>query len=542
MLTRLTTRPNETPARRELYFFTLYRVLEAGLLALLAFSPVGEQLVELNHPALAKSVAVFYLLAAVSLLLASRGSEMSLRRQAAIGLCCDLAAAAAAIQTLDGAETGIAVLLLFNIGAGALILTWQASIGFAAVAAAMVMGSYLFSRLLDASQLRPLAESVMFSVTYLATAVLCYLLGKQMSESQALAERRGEELANLAEVNELVIRRMRTGVLVVDDQHQIRVCNEAGWALLGKPSPELRALSAVAPALHQSLSRWLRGRGEMPKAMVLAEGAPEVLPRFVPLHVAEGLFLIFLDDSRIYSSRAEELTLTTLGRLSASIAHEIRNPLASINYAVQLLEESTGIPDGDRRLLEIIHNQCKRMNGIVQNVLALARRESSQPESIELNQFAQKFVDDYRSSHPLETDILQAATKPTAITSLADPRHLHQVVVALIHNALTYGRLPGQPAKVTLAVDQPGPGLPPLLSVIDRGPGIPAAVAERLFTPFYTTSEHGTGLGLYIAKQLCEANQCSLRFEPVPGGGSCFSITLPVGGVLASGRAKAALT
>lgn len=526
----------ESPQRRELYFFTLYRVLEAALLALIAFSPVGPVLVDIQHPALLQSGALIYLLAACGLLLASRGSEIRLRRQAAVGLCLDLAAAAATMLAIDGGESAIAVLLLFNIGAGALILTWQAGIGFATVAALMLMGEYVYGRLFEPQLLRPLAESVMFSVTYLATAVLCHLLGRQMSESQALAERRSEELANLAEVNELVIRRMRTGVLVVDAQHRVRVCNEAAWALMGRPSPERRDLLDIAPALHDSLGRWRRGRGEIPKALVLAEGAPEVLPRFVPLNLAEGLFLIFLDDSRVYSSRAEELTLATLGRLSASIAHEIRNPLSSINYAVQLLEESAQIPDADRRLLEIIHSQCQRMNGIVQNILGLARREASQPESIDLNRFALRFVDDYRASHPLETDVLQAIPASAGVSSLADPRHLHQVLTILVHNALTYGRMPGQPARVSVVVDQDGPGLPPQLSVIDFGPGIPTAVAERLFTPFYTTSEHGTGLGLYIARQLCEANQCSLRFEPVPGGGACFRITLPQGGALATFR------
>lgn len=519
----------ESPRLQELYFFTLYRVLEAGLLALLAFSPFGERIVALRHPALAQTVSILYLLVSVVLLLASRGSEMRLRRQAAIGLCFDLAAAAGAMLAMEGGESGIAVLLLFNIGAGALLFTWQAAIGFASVAAALVIGEYVYNRLFSPGEVRPVAESVMFAVTYLATAILCYLLGKQMSESQALAERRSEELANLAEVNELVIRRMRTGVLVVDGQHRIRVCNEAGWALMGSPSPNRRDLRDVAPVLDQSLGRWRRGRGEIPRAMVLADGAPEVLPRFVPLNVPEGLFLIFLDDSRIYSGRAEELTLSTLGRLSASIAHEIRNPLSAISYAVQLLEESDQIPDADRRLLEIIHTQGQRMNGIVQNILGMARREASQPESIDLNVFTRKFVEEYRDSHPLETDILQALPANRGVTCLADPRHLHQVLTILVHNALSYGRFPGQPAKVSVAVTQEGPGLAAELSVLDRGPGIAPAAAERLFTPFHTTSEHGTGLGLYIARQLCEANQCSLSYHSAPGGGSRFTITLPTG-------------
>lgn len=520
--------PAIVPQRRELYFFTLYRVLEGALLALVAFSPMGEVLLEIRQPNVLQSVVVLYLVAAIALVVASYRSDLSPAHQAAVGLGVDLMVAALTLSVTSGSQGGIALLLLFNVGAGALILPQRAGLGFASAAALVVLADSLYLRTFDPENARPIAESVMFSVTYLATAVLCDLLSRQVRESQALAAQRGEELANQAEINELVIRRMRTGILVVDADLQVRVCNEAAWALLGKPSPDRRQLADIAPELHKALGRWRGGRGEIPKAMTLAEGAPEVLPRFVSLSLTDNLYLIFLEDSRVFSNRAEELTLATLGRLSASIAHEIRNPLAAINYSVQLLEESPDLPEADRRLLEIIHTQCQRMNGIVQDILGLARRERSQPETLDLTQFARRFVDEYRASHPLERDILQAvAERPTP--AMADPRHLHQVLTILVQNALTYGRLPGEPARVTIAVRSAPPGAPAELNVIDRGPGIPVSVAEQIFTPFYTTSEHGTGLGLYIAKQLCEANQCTLAYQPVPGGGSCFRIQLPPG-------------
>ena len=517
-----------SPQRRELYFFTLYRELEAALLGLVAFSPVGELLLTIREPAILQSTVVLYMFASVGLLVASYRSQMPAPNQAAIGLGLDLVVVAFTLGATTGSQGGVALLMLFNVGAGALILPQRAGLGFAAAAATVVLADSLYHRTLDPLNARPMAESVMFSVTYLATAVLCELLSRQVTESQALAEKRGEELANQAEINELVIRRMRTGILVVDGDHQVRVCNEAAWALLGKPSPDRKQLADIAPELHRALGRWRSGRSEIPRPMTLADGAPEVLPRFVSLSLTDNLYLLFLDDSRIYSDRAEELTLATLGRLSASIAHEIRNPLAAINYSVQLLEEATELPEADRRLLEIIHTQCQRMNGIVQDILGLARRERSQPETVDIGQFARRFVDEYRASHPLETDILQSVAERSTL-AMADPRHLHQVLTILVQNALTYGRMPGEPAKVTVAVRSGPPGAPPEINVLDRGPGIPAAVAERIFTPFYTTSEHGTGLGLYIAQQLCEANQCTLSYQPVPGGGSCFRIVMPPG-------------
>ena len=516
-----------TPQRRELYFFNLFRLLEAGILALVAFTPLGPLTVEILQPLVLQVAALVYLVASVALLTVGHRTGQRIRRQAAIGLLCDIAACACALLMIRGGESGISMFMVFNIGAGSLILTPTASLGFALVAAAALISEYVFNQLFYPSDARSIAEPLMFSVTYAAMAMMGQQLRRQMTESQALADKRGEELANLSELNELVIRRMRTGVLVVDGSHQIRLSNEAAWGLMGNPSPDRRDLAEVAPSLHQSLWHWRQGRGEVPKAMTFAEGAPEVLPRFVALSLTDKLFLIFLDDSRIYSDRAEELTLSTLGRLSASIAHEIRNPLAAISYSTQLLEESTVLPDADRRLLEIIHSQCQRMNGIVQNILGLARRERSQTESLELSQFVRRFVDEYRTNHPLETDVLQAAGSTRPLVAMVDPQHLHQVLTILVHNALTYGREPGKPAQVSLSARIDGPNGPPVIDVVDRGPGIPARVAEQIFAPFYTTSEHGTGLGLYIAKQLCEANLCTLSFQPVPAGGSCFRITLP---------------
>jgi two-component system sensor histidine kinase PilS (NtrC family) len=524
-----------SPQHRELYFFALFRMLEAGILGIVAFTPLGLTMAEIRAPVILKLAAAAYFFTATGLLWLSRREDVRLRRQAAVGLLLDVLVWGVALLAMDGGESGLAMFMVFNIGAGALILTPAASLGFAASAALVLLGEYVFNRLAADGSARTAAEATMFSVTYLGTALLCQQLRKQMSASEALASRRGEELASLSELNELVIRRMRTGILVVDGSHRIRLSNEAAWSLLGSGTHHRRDLADVSEELHRGLWSWRQGRGEVPKALTFFEGGPEVLPRFVALSLTDKLFLIFLDDSRVYSGRAEELTLFTLGRLSASIAHEIRNPLAAISYSTQLLQESEGLAEADRRLLEIIHSQTTRMNGIVQNVLGLARRERSQTESVELVAFTRAFVHDYAESHPLETDVLRAVNEGTRVVALVDPQHLHQVLTVLVHNALNYGRNPGEPAQVTVAVHRDVVQSLPMIEVVDRGPGIPPKVVEQVFTAFFSTSEHGTGLGLYIARQLCEANQSTLSYEPVPGGGSCFRIIMPTPQVLAEG-------
>ncbi|MFC7300820.1 sensor histidine kinase [Cognatiluteimonas weifangensis] len=509
--------------RRDLYFFSLYRVFEAALLALVLFSPAGALIGEPRHPLLGKATTLVYLVAAAALLYWAQ-RRRALRGQVLVGTTLDILAASLAIHSLPLAAPGIALMLLFNVGAAALILPLRYGLGAGALAGVGVLAEFVWSTLFDADTGRPLAERVMFAVSYLSIAMLTYLLGRQMRESQALAARRGAEVADLAAINELIIRRMRTGVLLVDGEGRIRLANEAALLLLGESEGE-RDLTRVAPDLARRLRTWLRDGKPDDTPLRFGSEQIEVLPRFARLLAQGDTALVFLDDTSLVSRRAESMTLATLGRFSASLAHEIRNPLAAISYATQLLEESDDINAADRRLLQIIHQQCLRTNGIVESVLGLARRERASAEHVDLAAFARRFVDDYRQTLPPESGSVQVGGEPTPVAAMVDPRHLQQVLTVLVQNALTYGHLPTEPARVTLAVHASTGA--PTIDVLDRGPGIPEGARGSLFRPFFTTSEHGTGLGLYIARELCRANEATLDYVSVAGGGSCFRITLP---------------
>ncbi len=510
--------------RRELYFFTLYRLLEAALLVFVLFGPVNE-LIAPRHDVFARSVAISYFF--IALILFGFGRRAELRGQALTGIAADLSFGILAIHSIPSAGTGISLMLMFNVGAAALLLRTRYGLGVALAAATLLLGEYVWTALLIEDEARrTVIEPAMFAVGYLAIATLTSILGRQMRASHDLAQRRGMETAQLFEVNELIIRRLRTGVLLVDGRNRVRLANEAAMLLLGDAGDGHRDLEVALPELSRRLAEWRadpRHADETP--LQISADQPEVVPRFTRLLAGSDQTLVFLDDTSLVSRRAESMTLATLGRFSASLAHEIRNPLAAVSYAVQLLEESDDIRSGDRRLLEIIRQQGVRMNGIVENVLGLARREPAKPEHVELVGLARQFVEDYTLIHPLDHDTLRVTTAVPQAPAMFDPRQLHQVLTVLVYNALLYGRMPGEPARVTINVHLDGDS-GPCLDVLDRGPGIPERVAQQLFRPFFTTSGHGTGLGLYIARELCRANQAALDHVPLPGGGCCFRIRL----------------
>jgi two-component system sensor histidine kinase PilS (NtrC family) len=519
--------------RRELYFFDLYRVFESILLLGFCFSPLAAQLIVLVTPFTAQAAALAYVLGAIALFLQGRRARGDRRRLVYLGLFLDLLAAATALGAINGLDSGIAALTLVTVACAALLLPPRGAFGFALVAATVVVGAFGLQTGAPGSW----TEGVLFALAYLIVTGLLQVLRRQVNETEERVAQQESDLASLTQLNDLIIRRMRTGVVVVDAGNQIHQVNEAAWTLMGNPSPQQRDLGEVAPEVSRRLYHWRTfGKADATPVM-LAEGMPEVIPRFVRLGAGnEDNTIVFLDDISLLSRQAEQMTLSSLGRLSASIAHEIRNPLAAISYSAQLLAESGDIAEADQRLVEIVRAQCTRVNTIVENILQLSRRERSKPEQIDLSAWAVAFVDEYRSTQPQENDEVRAVVPPRPVQALVDPGQLQQVVWNLVQNARRYGRLPGEPARVAVVARRLAENGPPVIEVVDRGPGIPKKVAAQIFDPFYTTSEHGTGLGLYIARQMCEANQGALDYVPVAGGGSCFRITLAA----AAGGAKAA--
>jgi two-component system sensor histidine kinase PilS (NtrC family) len=354
-------------------------------------------------------------------------------------------------------------------------------------------------------------------------AWLAHTLAKYAVDSQELAKRRGHDLASLSEANRLVMRDMQDGVLVVDEQGVIMQMNPSAARLLRHNALSGSSLVENFPLLFGQYALWKR-TGSVSRDTLQLDVGVQARLRFVAVerNAAHGA-VIFLEDMQRIRAEAQQIKLAALGRLTASIAHEVRNPLSAISYATELMQE-----EGDakqQRLLQIVLDNTQRINRIVQDVMQLNRRDRAQPEVFDLEAMLRTFAEEFNLAERLDPGVMVLEGMPGARV-LFDRGHLRQVLWNLCRNALRYGRkLPG---SLVLKIAAPEGRV--MLDVKDDGPGVSADNQARLFEPFFTTAPDGTGLGLYIAKELCEANGAQLEYcgQNVQTGagqaGACFRI------------------
>ncbi|HYR05935.1 MAG TPA: ATP-binding protein, partial [Gallionella sp.] len=357
-------------------------------------------------------------------------------------------------------------------------------------------------------------------MSYFAVAWLAHTLAKYAVDSQELAQRRGRDLVNLSEASRLAMRDMQDGVLVVDDQGEIMQMNPSAARLLRHSAVPGSLLAENFPLLFGQYALWKQS-GTMNQNSLQLDVGVQARLRFVAIErdTARGA-VIFLEDMQRVRAEAQQIKLAALGRLTANIAHEVRNPLSAISYATELLQE--GHNDANQqRLLQIVLDNTQRINQIVQDVMQLNRRDRAQPEVFELDAMLRAFVEEFNLTERLEPGVMALVVIQGVEVSF-DRGHLRQVLWNLCRNALRYCHR--QPGSLTLTMSVTNGHT--MLDMQDDGPGISAEHLGKLFEPFFTTAAEGTGLGLYIAKELCEANGALLEYHACDGGvGACFRIT-----------------
>lgn len=512
---------------KPLRFLTLYRLVLAALLVLLFFLLPGSRNLGSDNPWLYATVSLGYFLFALVVGFSTRLRRPGFQLQVLLQITVDILAIVLLMYASGGLDSGLGILLILAVIAGAMLMPGRMAFFFAATATLALMAEFSYRYMafanLDSSQFTRVG---LLGITLFTAASLAWLLARRIRESEALAEQRGVDLANLARLNEYIVQRLQSGIVVADHRERIRLINDAAWVMLQIPSetrPE--SLAALSPELAGALRVWQQDPGREPEAFQPPRSEAVLQPRFTRLGSgADAATLIYLEDTALMAQQAQQMKLAALGRLTASIAHEIRNPLGAISHADQLLNESPNLKDDDRRLVEIIASHADRVNGIVENVLQLSRRGTTQPQRLLLADWLNEFVDDMVNYQNLGSDTVKVDIDPVDLQIEFDPGQLNQLMCNLIQNALNHGSRSGHALRVELVgrISESGA---PCLDVIDNGPGIDSETRGSIFEPFFTTSASGTGLGLYLARELAEINRARLNHIEREGGGSCFRIT-----------------
>ncbi|WP_434635188.1 two-component system sensor histidine kinase NtrB [Chromobacterium sp. CV08] len=457
----------------------------------------------------------FYLWSAAYLALVAgwfllRDGRLGHTLQLTLAIAADIAMMVLLMAMNDGLHGGFGLLLLPYLATAGLLSSGRYALFYAAIATLTLFGYAGVEYQMGAARSSDLFYSALLAMACFMTAIATWQLGRMARASEALAARRGGEIANLNHLNELILQSQRDAVVVLDEGGHLRQFNlqaERYFSRLqrGQLLPELLPLvqrwrENGYPALSTFVEHSVRGR--------------QLVGRLVPVPVPDGELrgvVLFMRDMADMAEEAKRIKLAALGRLTANIAHEIRNPLAAISHAGDLLAEDEADP-ARQRLLRIMRDNSRRINGLVEDVLTLGRRDRVKRESIELAPFLAQLLEHFTMAQPEAAGAIRCEL-PDGCKLLFDRGHLAQVLGNLLANAWRHGSR--RPGSVRLQAGVAEDCL--ILRVIDDGPGVAEADQSHLFEPFFTTDSAGSGLGLYIARELAEANDARLDYSP-PGG------------------------
>ena len=534
----LSRHPESLPQTLKLFrVYNLYRIVISLVLSGLLFIDPSHLEQPMRMPAYYQVTIVGYLLLNVLIgLLLVRGGRPA-RQHITLSIVVDILVMHLLLMFSTGINNGTANLIIISVAAGNILTPSRMGFFYAALAAIGSLALAGRDVLILSDSPDDIVRAGSLGILYFGAALILQSVTRRMQRSEALADSRARSIIELEKINQQIIQRMRTGIMVTDLDGQIRLANAAAEELLfGHPGLNGHHNRILPTALLQGLTTWKADPIRRNTPLQVNATAPMIQASFTRLDEDNSdLILIFIEDLSKVTQQAQQMKLASLGRLTAGIAHEIRNPLGAISHAAQLMQESGEIRDADQRMLEIIQRHSRRVNGIIENILDLSRRREASTERVELATWLAAFVNDYRQtvsqSRGLLPDI-QLKVSGALPDAHFDISQIEQVLTNLCDNGIRYSHQQCGEFRLTLRAGASPDGERAFIDVQDYGPGIPGNHRVSVFEPFFTTDKSGTGLGLYLARELCEANQAHLALLDNTGDGCCFRITFAPAGRL----------
>ena len=488
-----------------LRLYSYYSLLLALLLMVITGLDRDTVFVGNVRPLLMLSAATAYVIAAALFAaIASRNPDP----QAATGyVFVEIALLSAMMLASGGLGSGFSSLLLIPLVISNLLAPGVLGYGVAAWTTLAIFYTEFLRN--DVSDPQTLVSAGSYGFLCFALAWVTQSLSRRLNSALSLASEQATRLRRLQRLSQQALMDMPDGIIACDQQHRILFFNQ-------------RARQWFNLFEGQLLPAPLRIGQEQE---MLDTGNEQLLLRRVTLSGSEaGDYLLEIEDSSRVAAEAQQFKLASLGRLTASIAHEIRNPLSALRQAAQLLAETPYLQTDERQLTHIIEQHCLRINRTIEDILQLSRRSRSSSESLRLTPWLEHFAQQFRDQHAGEFFSLNYHC-PNDILIMFDADHLQQILHNLCSNGLRYARRhAGDQASLTLTVQTISPQRVQL-DIIDNGGGVNEEHSRHLFEPFYTTEHNGTGLGLYLCRELCEANQARIQYHSITDG-ACFRLLL----------------
>ena len=464
-----------------------------------------------------------FLVLALVWMVASAIERRGFQRQVSLQIYSDTIIIILLMHACGGISSGLGMLLIISIAITGLLTEQAMAILFASLASLGLLAEHIYSVKHIAHYTGSSAQVGILGASLIATAFVTHKLKMRVRSSEQLVQQRERDMALLSALNQEIIENMHAGIIVLNRNDKIRHINRAAREMLHLPANTTISMQRDCVALLATLESWRDGTETALLTSPHSSAIDSLQISFRELH-SEGQpnTMIFLNDVSSIRDSMQQAKLAALGHLTASIAHEIRNPLGAISYAAELLNEQGKFDESDRRMIEIINQHTKRINHIIEDILNISRGEANARESIELDSWLPAFVDDFCQSGLATADTFILSFETGATGLRFDPGHLNQILTNLCNNACIHGNA-DKPIRIRVFQN---PDHILCIEIADQGPGLGSDALQKIFEPFYTTSHQGSGLGLYIVSQLCERNEASISARINQYNGTSFVLML----------------
>ncbi len=510
---------------KPLQLFNLYRLLSSAIFIVLFISDTLPSVMGKYLPGLFSIISFGYFSIALFSIFTIYYQRPNFYLQVFGQAIVDIVAISLLMHASGGISSGLGALLVVAV-AGCSILT-EGKIAFlsAAVATVAILLETTVADLYNLFEVAGYTHAAILGVGFFATAFLAHVLAQRIRKSESAAYQHKLYSDELSQLNQQIAGHIRSGIIVLDKENRIRLINEVAQQLLDIKETQTIGtfLLKIMPDLAEQFLRWEQGQSGATYWFKTKNSETEIIASFSRLYQAGRIkALIFVEDATLTMQRAEKIKLPALGRLTASIAHEIRNPLASISQAGQLLAECSELSEQYQPFANIIVEQSDRINRIINSILQISRQHEAERKIFELNQWVIMFINELRNHYALADHHIELHLCEQSLIIEFDLIQLHQIVWNLCENALRYSK--GE-KRLQITTGFNIQSKRPFIEIEDFGKGIKTEDIQKIFEPFFTTHSEGTGLGLFISRDLCTANQASLKLIKNSSQGCCFKIS-----------------